>query len=78
MMLELGQKNILPIEDIRQIPHVVRIGLGDRDNMVSIEESAEVFRSLPRGELQIFPNTPHLLEKVPLSDLAHSITEFFV
>jgi pimeloyl-ACP methyl ester carboxylesterase len=77
MILEMGGKNILPVKDIGQIQHEVRIGVGDRDNMVSIEESVEVYRSISQGELQIFPKTQHPLEKAPLSDLVHSMVEFF-
>ena len=77
MFLEQGKKNILPVEDMGQIPHAVRIGVGDRDKMVSIEESVDAYLSLPRGELQILPKTPHPLEKVPLSNLVHSIFDFF-
>lgn len=77
MFYELGESNSLPIEELRQIHHVVRIGVGDRDSMVNIEESVQVYRSLPQGELQIFPNTPHPLEKVPVSYLVSSMVGFF-
>lgn len=77
MFLEQGRNNILGVEDMGEIPNVVRIGVGDRDKMVSIEESIDAYRSLPRGELQIFPKTPHPLEKVPLSNLVHSLVDFF-
>ena len=77
MFLEQGKHNILPVEGLGQIPHAVRIGVGDRDKMVSIEESVHAYLSLPQGELQIFPKTPHPLEKVLLSNLVHSIADFF-
>ena len=77
MFYELGESNSLPIEELRQIHHVVRIGVGDRDSMVNIEESVQVYRSLPQGELQIFPKTPHPLEKVPVSYLVSSMVGFF-
>jgi hypothetical protein len=77
MFYELGESNSLPIEELRQIHHVVRIGVGDRDSMVNIEESVQVYRSLPQGELQIFPNMPHPLEKVPVSYLVSSMVGFF-
>ena len=77
MFLEQGKNNPLPSEEMGKIPHRVRIGVGDRDKMVSIGESIEAYHLLPRGELQIFPNTPHPLDKVPLSNLAHAMTEFF-
>ena len=77
MFLEQGKNNLLPLEEMGEIPHIVRIGVGDRDKMVSIGETVEAYRSLPRGELQIFPKAPHPLEKVPLSNLVHAMIEFF-
>ena len=77
MFLALGTENLLPPEAVSQIPHVVRIGVGDRDNMVSLEESIKVYRTLPKGELQVFPATPHPMEKVELAKLVYSLTEFF-
>ncbi|NWG02628.1 MAG: alpha/beta fold hydrolase [Syntrophaceae bacterium] len=77
MFLEQGKNNPLPLEEMRNIHHMVRIGVGDRDKMVSLEESIEAYHSLPQGELQIFPKTPHPLEKVPLSNLVYAIVDFF-
>jgi pimeloyl-ACP methyl ester carboxylesterase len=77
MFLEQGKNNLLPLEEMGEIPHIVRIGVGDRDRMVSLEECVEAYRCLPRGELQIFPKTPHPLEKVPLSNLIHAMVDFF-
>ena len=77
MFLALGNRDLLPLESVQQIPHVIRVGVGDRDNMVGLEESIKVYRSLPKGELQVFPATPHPLEKVALSKLVYSLREFF-
>jgi pimeloyl-ACP methyl ester carboxylesterase len=77
MFLGLDTRNRSPAEEVRKISHLVRIGLGDRDNMVSLEETVEVYESLQRGELQVFPNTSHPLEKVPLSHLTYSLGDFF-
>lgn len=78
MMLELGEKPVLVAESLAQIQAVVRIGLGDRDGMVSLEESIEVYRTLPHGQLQIFPSTLHPLEKISIPVLASAMTSFFV
>jgi len=64
-------------EDIQKINKKVRIGMGDQDYMVSIEESVGVYRLLQYGELQIFPDTQHPLERVSFSNLAYSILNFF-
>jgi pimeloyl-ACP methyl ester carboxylesterase len=77
MNVSVGQKNVLKDEDIQKINKKVRIGMGDQDYMVSIEESVSVYRLLQKGELQIFPDTPHPLENVSLSNLTHSIFDFF-
>jgi len=77
MNVNIGQEKILTDEDIGKIERRVRLGLGDRDYMVSIEETAGVYRLLQKGELQIFPGTPHPIEKVTLSALTHSIMDFF-
>jgi len=77
MFLEQGKKNILPIDDLKGITHTVRVSVGDRDKTVSIEETVEVYRLLQQGELQIFPGIPHSFEQVPLSSLAHALTDFF-
>ena len=77
MMVNLGQKNPLEDNDIRQITKRVRIGVGDRDKMVGIEESVGVYRLLQEGELQILPGTPHPIERVSLAKLTHAMIDFF-
>ena len=77
MNVSLGQKTVLKDEDIQNINRKVRIGMGDQDYMVSIEESVGVYRLLQHGELQIFPDTQHPLERVSFSNLAYSIMNFF-
>ncbi len=73
----LGHSNPLKNEDIQKIEKKVRIGLGDRDKMVSIEETVELYRLLKDGEMQVLPGTPHPIEKVPIEILSNSIIDFF-
>lgn len=77
MMLNLGQRPLLTPNELRKIQQRVRIGIGDRDSMVSIEESIEVYHTLPHGEIMMFPNTHHPFERVPLQMLVPSLVEFF-
>ena len=77
MFLNLAVRNVLPEEEMGRISTNVRVGLGDRDQMVSLEETVNVYRLLPNSELQVFPGTPHPLEQVPLPDLVHSLLSFF-
>jgi pimeloyl-ACP methyl ester carboxylesterase len=77
MQLHVARENPLPDDDIRSISQRVRISIGDRDKMVTLEESIRIYRLLERGELQVFPNTPHPLEKAPAGKLADAMIEFF-
>ncbi len=77
MLTTLGAQPLLGETDFAMLPQRIRIGLGDRDTTVTLEESMAAYRALPRGELEVFPNTPHPLEKVPVERLARSVREFF-
>ncbi|OWY20253.1 alpha/beta hydrolase [Sphingobacteriales bacterium UPWRP_1] len=77
MILNLGAQPDLPIEEIANITVPVLLGLGDSDNMVSLEETGSAYRVLPAGQLMVFPNTPHPFEKVNIQRLATALTDFF-
>ena len=77
MNVSLAKESALLNEDFEKINKKVRIGVGDRDVLVSIEESVNVYRLLQHGELQIFPDTPHPLERISVPSLANSIVNFF-
>lgn len=78
MMIYLGDNPLLTPSVLSGIQTKVRIGLGDRDAMVSIDETIEAYKALPNGELQVFPNTPHPLEKVNADIFASAIIQFFI
>jgi pimeloyl-ACP methyl ester carboxylesterase len=73
---ELGGDNPLAPEKVASIDIPVRICVGDRDAMVSIEESVAVYRALPRASLDVLPSTPHPLEQTDPSLLATSLHSF--
>lgn len=77
MQLYVARNNPLPDEDIRNISQPVRLGIGDRDEMVTLEESIRIYRLLEKGEFQVFPKTPHPIEKAPVQKLAEAIIDFF-
>ena len=66
----LGREPLLTPEVLAGIRQPVRILVGDRDNTVSIEETAAAFRALPIAELGVLPNTQHPLERVDPTTLA--------
>jgi pimeloyl-ACP methyl ester carboxylesterase len=73
----IGSNPPLGASDYGMITTPVRVCVGDRDQMVSIEETLEVYRSLANGQLQVFPETGHPLEKFPMPVLAEVLLSFF-
>jgi esterase/lipase len=78
MMIELGNKNVLEQEDFKEIKQAVTIAIGDKDNMVTLEETIDVYRRLSKANLIVFPNTQHSIEKVDLKKLSDEIADFFI
>ncbi len=76
LMLALGGRNLLEVNILRKIPHPALICLGDKDQMISVEETRRAAEALPNGKLLIFDETPHLFEKVDVEKLAAEIRNF--
>lgn len=77
MMINLGKENNLLINDYSLIENEVLVGIGDRDKMVTIEETVDVYLTLKSGKLLVLPNTPHPLEQVSVERLVYEIKNFF-
>lgn len=69
-------KHPMTNDELGQIGCPVQISVGDRDNMVTLEESAHTYTALSTASLLVMPNTSHLFEKVPLNYLAEEIKRF--
>lgn len=78
MIKELGNKNVLTAEIMKQINNKVLVGIGDSDKMVSLEETISAYRLLPNAKLLVMPGTPHHIEMINSSKLAGEINRFFV
>jgi esterase/lipase len=76
MMLSLGNKNALPLSDFAAVENKVLIGLADKDNMVSLEETTTVYKQLKNGAMYMLPNTKHPIETVDSKLLAELVTRF--
>jgi pimeloyl-ACP methyl ester carboxylesterase len=72
MLTALGNRNTLTAEDYPQVQVPVLLMQGDKDRMVTLEETIAVFRALPSGmsNLCVLPGTPHPLDQVDLQFLA--------
>ncbi len=78
MMIELGKNPELSFEDVSKIENKILLSVGDRDSMVSIEETTDVYRKMKNGSLLILPQTPHPIEKISVNRLAFEIENFFL
>ena len=77
MMIDLGNNNLLHLHDYKTINHSILIGIGDKDRMVPLEETIEVYKNLPNANFIVFPKTHHLIEKINLERLTREIELFF-
>ena len=77
MMVALGNKNCLTLQDLTSITIPTKIGVGDNDNMVTLGETKEVAQNLKNSELLILQYTLHPIEKVDVVELSNEIKTFF-
>lgn len=78
MMKGLGEKNVLEHQDFFDIKNKVLIGIGDKDQMVTLEETLEVYRSLPDANMYMLPGSKHPIEAANAEILAVLIEDFIV
>jgi pimeloyl-ACP methyl ester carboxylesterase len=75
MMRELGKGKPLKLN---QLSNEAMISLGDRDKMVSLEETIAAYRAIPNAKLLIIPGTPHPIEQINIGILADEIKRFLI
>lgn len=76
LIILLGANNLLSHAALGRIETPVLLLLGDRDKMVTLEETTDAYRSLPNGQLAILPATPHALEQVDAALLRTIVGKF--
>lgn len=77
MMAGLGAAPLLDETVLSRIPQAVMAGVGDKDNMVSLEETRALFKALPDGSMYMLPATGHPLEKADVMLLVAVLDRFF-
>jgi pimeloyl-ACP methyl ester carboxylesterase len=77
MMIALGNHSPLKDEDFEQLELPVLLGIGDKDTMVTLEETIAIYRKLKHGNLMVLPKTQHPIEKVAVEKLAQEIAAYF-
>jgi esterase/lipase len=77
MMIEMGNNSPLRSFDYTAIENPVLIGIGDNDIMVTLEETINVYQQLKNGNLIVFPQTQHPIEKMDVGKLSNEIRSYF-
>ena len=76
LLTDLGKHNVLQPEDYTSVTTPCLLLLGDRDKMVTLDETVAVYKQLPNAQLGVLPGTPHAFEQVNVSLLSRLIKEF--
>ena len=76
MLSEMGSQNPLSVKDYTHIKTPSLVMIGDRDKMVTLAETIEVYQALPDAQLAILPGTPHPIEGVDPRLLSMHIKRF--
>lgn len=77
MMHDLAS-NHLTGQDFISIDHTVRLALGEKDNMVTFEETDYTHRLLKNSSFKQLKNVQHPIEKVPVALLTQELEQFFL
>jgi len=64
-------------EDLERANFPVLVSVGDRDDLIPVEEAARFYKSLPKGELLIMPNTKHSIRSVREDIFVPTVLDFF-
>ena len=76
MMVMMGNKNPLTLSDYESIANKVLITIGDRDKMVRLDETLEVYKNLINAQLCVLPDTGHPIEQLDVKLAAEVIGRF--
>jgi pimeloyl-ACP methyl ester carboxylesterase len=76
LLLSLGKSNTLQLIDYSDISTPSLLLLGDRDKMISTEETFAVYKQLPNAQLGMLPATSHPIEQANITTLSFFIQQF--
>jgi len=77
MLLQMGDNPPLQKEDFETIENEVLLLVGDRDKMVSLEETIDTYKLLKMGRLCVLPSTSHPIELLNIQTTSFLIRDFF-
>ena len=72
----LGEQVQISMADLGKLTTPCLLMLGDRDRMVPMAETLQVYQLIPNAQMAILPATPHALEKADAAAIAYHIGRF--
>lgn len=75
LLEKLGANPLLSDDALKNVQAKCLITVGDRDAIVSIEESLYTYRLIPGAKFAVYPNTGHAFEKAPHSKIKKDFME---
>jgi pimeloyl-ACP methyl ester carboxylesterase len=75
LLRELGDAPVLTDETLALIHCPVHLLVGDRDDSVSLEETAHAASRLPHARASLLADTPHPIEKVDVGLIAREVSD---
>ncbi len=77
MLTDIGKDSPLKDADYAAINTPSLLLLGEKDQMVSLEETEKVFAKLPHAKMMVLADTPHVIAQVDAELVAGKIGDFF-
>ncbi|MCC7028824.1 MAG: alpha/beta hydrolase, partial [Chitinophagaceae bacterium] len=77
LIAQLAADPPLDISLLAALDQPVCVGLGDRDTMVTLEETVNVYKQCKRGSLYVVPQMQHPIEKIRCALMMAHIQSFF-
>ena len=78
MMLQLGEKPLITEQNINGIKNKIKFCVGDKDKMVSLEETSGMFKNAVNANFCVMPNTGHLPETMSVERIKFEVEEFLL
>ncbi|MDO8999824.1 MAG: alpha/beta hydrolase [Bacteroidota bacterium] len=76
LMKDISLKNYLNSESLRTIQNKTLVCVGDRDQMVTFEETVGVYKILPNANMCMLPNTKHPIQQLNVDLFAQIVRSF--
>ncbi len=76
MLTEMGKNNPIKPEEFVDIHNQTMLMLGDKDSMVTLDETLHIYKNLAHAQLAVLPNSAHPIDMVNMESLVNELKTF--